>query len=60
MADNFHLVSNESDNYNLIHEGRVYNFKLTNMEDKQCVCRRVKKVCRCSIHTNLDVDAILD
>ncbi|KRZ63960.1 hypothetical protein T08_4665, partial [Trichinella sp. T8] len=30
------------------------------MEDKQCVCRRVKKVCRCSIHTNLDVDAILD
>ncbi|KRY52801.1 hypothetical protein T03_6561 [Trichinella britovi] len=60
MADNFHLVSNERDNYSLIHEGRVYNLKRTNMEDKQCVCRQVKKVCRCSIHTNLDVDAILD
>ncbi|KRX72059.1 hypothetical protein T06_1992 [Trichinella sp. T6] len=35
MADNLHLVSNERDHYNLIHEGRVYNLKRTNMEDKQ-------------------------
>ncbi|KRX25334.1 hypothetical protein T07_6165 [Trichinella nelsoni] len=41
-------------NYNLVHEGRVYNLKRTNMEDKQWVCRRVKKGCRGSIHTNLD------
>ncbi|KRY10860.1 hypothetical protein T12_12392 [Trichinella patagoniensis] len=60
MADNLHLVSNERDNCNLIHEGRVYNLKRTNMGDKHCVCRRVKKGCRGSIHTNLDVDAILD
>ncbi|KRY15916.1 hypothetical protein T12_15200 [Trichinella patagoniensis] len=47
-------------NCNLIHEGRVYNLKHTNMQDKLWVCRRVKKGCRGSIHTNLDVDAILD
>ncbi|KRY48080.1 hypothetical protein T03_2705 [Trichinella britovi] len=55
MAENLHLVLNER-----VHEGRVYNLKRTNMEDKQWVCRRVKKGCRGSIHTNLDVDAILD
>ncbi|KRY06796.1 hypothetical protein T12_2124, partial [Trichinella patagoniensis] len=43
-----------------VHEGRVYNLKRTNMEDKQWIFRRVKKGCRGSIHTNLDVDAILD
>ncbi|KRY28636.1 hypothetical protein T01_799 [Trichinella spiralis] len=57
MAENLHLVSNERGNYNLIHEGRVYNLKRTNMADKQWACRRVKKGCRGSIHTNLDVDA---
>ncbi|KRZ82578.1 hypothetical protein T08_5454 [Trichinella sp. T8] len=51
MADNLHLVSNERDNCNLIHEGRVYNLKRTYMEDKQIPG---------SIHTFLDVDAILD
>ncbi|KRX52126.1 hypothetical protein T06_7700 [Trichinella sp. T6] len=60
MAENLHLVLNERGNYNLVHEGRVYNLKRTNMEDKQWVCRRVKKGCRGSIHTNLDVDAIFD
>ncbi|KRX76126.1 hypothetical protein T06_863, partial [Trichinella sp. T6] len=60
MAANLHLVLNERGNYNLVHEGRIYNLKRTNMEDKQWVCRRVKKECRGSIHTNLDVDAILD
>ncbi|KRY12707.1 hypothetical protein T12_3724 [Trichinella patagoniensis] len=25
-----------------LHEGRVYNLKRTNMEDKQWICRRVK------------------
>ncbi|KRY46238.1 hypothetical protein T03_10687, partial [Trichinella britovi] len=51
---------NERGNCNLVHEGRVYNLKRTNMEDKQWIFRRVKKGCRGSIHTNLDVDAILD
>ncbi|KRY31386.1 hypothetical protein T03_9339, partial [Trichinella britovi] len=60
MAENLHLVLNERGNYNLVHEGRIYNLKRTNMEDKQWVCRRVKKGCRGSIHTNLDVDAVLD
>ncbi|KRX24234.1 hypothetical protein T07_5209 [Trichinella nelsoni] len=46
-------------NCNLIHEGRVYNLKHTNMQDKLWVCRRVKKGCRGSIFTNLDVDAVL-
>ncbi|KRY06583.1 hypothetical protein T12_5319 [Trichinella patagoniensis] len=41
-----------------IHERRVYNLKHTNMQDKQWVCRQVKKGCRGSIHTNLDVDAV--
>ncbi|KRY20124.1 hypothetical protein T12_715 [Trichinella patagoniensis] len=59
MADNLHLVLNERGNYNLVHEGRVYNLKRTNMEDKQWVCRRVKKGCRGSIYTNLDVNGIL-
>ncbi|KRZ91898.1 hypothetical protein T08_15673 [Trichinella sp. T8] len=59
MADNLHLVLNERGNYNLVHEGRVYNLKRTNMEDKQWVCRRVKKGCRDSIYTNLDVNGIL-
>ncbi|KRY10849.1 hypothetical protein T12_11494 [Trichinella patagoniensis] len=59
VASTFQIFQ-AKDNYNLIHEGRVYNLKRTNMEDKQCVCRRVKKGCRGSIHTNLDVDAILD
>ncbi|KRY49039.1 hypothetical protein T03_1234 [Trichinella britovi] len=54
MADNLHLVLNER-----VHEGRVYNLKRTNMEDKQWVCRRVKKGCRDSIYTNLDVNGIL-
>ncbi|KRX31793.1 hypothetical protein T05_8295 [Trichinella murrelli] len=40
MAENLHLVLNERGNYNLVHEGRVYNLKRTNMEDKQWVCRR--------------------
>ncbi|KRY83466.1 hypothetical protein T4D_12954 [Trichinella pseudospiralis] len=35
MADNLHLVSNER-----VHEGRAYNLKCTNMEDKHWVCRR--------------------
>ncbi|KRZ14192.1 hypothetical protein T11_7987 [Trichinella zimbabwensis] len=56
MADNLHLVSNERGNHNLVHEGRVYNLKHTNMEDKHWVCRRVKKGCRGSMHTNLDVN----
>ncbi|KRY07387.1 hypothetical protein T01_407 [Trichinella spiralis] len=30
------------------------------MQDKQWVCRQVKKGCRGSIYTNLDVDAVLD
>ncbi|KRZ15066.1 hypothetical protein T11_8939, partial [Trichinella zimbabwensis] len=59
MADNLHLVSNERGNYNLVHEGRVYNLKHTNMEDKHWVCRRVKKRCRGSMYTNLDVDTVL-
>ncbi|KRZ67120.1 hypothetical protein T10_9185 [Trichinella papuae] len=54
MADNLHLVSNER-----VHEGRVYNLKHTNMEDKHWVCRRVKKGCRGSMYTNLDVDTVL-
>ncbi|KRY10908.1 hypothetical protein T12_12453 [Trichinella patagoniensis] len=48
-----------SEHYNLVHEGRVYNLKRTDIEDKQWVCRRVEKGCRGSIHTNLGVDAIL-
>ncbi|KRY45208.1 hypothetical protein T03_1233 [Trichinella britovi] len=52
MAENLHLVLNE--------RGRVYNLKHTNMQDKLWVCRRVKKGCRGSIFTNLDVDAVLD
>ncbi|KRY28507.1 hypothetical protein T01_1366, partial [Trichinella spiralis] len=60
MAENLHLVLNERGNYNLVHEGRVYNLKRTNMQDKQWVCRQVKKGCRGSIYTNLDVDAVLD
>ncbi|XP_003366243.1 conserved hypothetical protein [Trichinella spiralis] len=60
MAENLHLVLNERGNYNLVHEGRVYNLKRTNMQDKLWVCRRVKKGCRGSIFTNLDVDAVLD
>ncbi|XP_003369569.1 conserved hypothetical protein [Trichinella spiralis] len=55
MAENLHLVLNER-----VHEGRVYNLKRTNMQDKLWVCRRVKKGCRGSIFTNLDVDAVLD
>ncbi|KRX45372.1 hypothetical protein T05_3230 [Trichinella murrelli] len=55
MAENLHLVLNER-----VHEGRVYNLKHTNMQDKLWVCRRVKKGCRGSIFTNLDVDAVLD
>ncbi|XP_003378766.1 conserved hypothetical protein [Trichinella spiralis] len=51
MAYNLRLVSNE--------RGRVYNLKRTNMEDKQWVCRRIEKGCRGSIHTKLDVDAVL-
>ncbi|KRX22480.1 hypothetical protein T07_2067 [Trichinella nelsoni] len=43
-----------------VHEGRVYNLKHTNMQDKLWVCRRVKKGCRGSIFTNLDEDAVLD
>ncbi|KRX32634.1 hypothetical protein T09_7345, partial [Trichinella sp. T9] len=58
MAENLHLVLNERGNCNLVHEGRVYNLKRTNMEDKQWIFRRVKKRCRGSIHT--DVDAIFD
>ncbi|KRX72212.1 hypothetical protein T06_9736 [Trichinella sp. T6] len=38
-----------------IHEGRVYNLKRTNMEDVG-----LPSGCQGSIHTNLDVDAILD
>ncbi|KRY59948.1 Uncharacterized protein T03_8367 [Trichinella britovi] len=60
MAENLHLVLNERGNCNLVHEGRVYNLKHTNMQDKLWVCRRVKKGCRGSIFTNLDVDAVLD
>ncbi|KRY22549.1 Uncharacterized protein T12_8111 [Trichinella patagoniensis] len=56
MAENLHLVLNERGNYNLVHEGRVYNLKHTNMQDKQWV----KKGCRGSIYTNFDVDAVLD
>ncbi|KRX69379.1 Retrovirus-related Pol polyprotein from transposon [Trichinella sp. T6] len=52
MAENLHLVLNE--------RGRVYNLKHTNMQDKLWVCRGVKKGCRGSIFTNLDVDAVLD
>ncbi|KRX82876.1 hypothetical protein T06_2225, partial [Trichinella sp. T6] len=40
MTENLHLVLNERGNCNLVHEGRVYNLKRTNMEDKQWVCRR--------------------
>ncbi|KRY43814.1 hypothetical protein T03_5649 [Trichinella britovi] len=58
MAENLHLVLNERGNYNLVHEGRVYNLKHTNMQDKQWVS--VKKGCRGSIYTNFDVDAVLD
>ncbi|KRX51505.1 hypothetical protein T06_7013, partial [Trichinella sp. T6] len=54
MAENLHLVLNER-----VHEGRVYNLKRTNMEDKQWVCRRIEKGCRGSIHTYLFVDAVL-
>ncbi|KRY56736.1 hypothetical protein T03_1989 [Trichinella britovi] len=53
MAENLHLVLNER-----VHEGRVYNLKHTNMQDKQWVS--VKKGCRGSIYTNFDVDAVLD
>ncbi|KRY28844.1 hypothetical protein T01_1412 [Trichinella spiralis] len=60
MAENLHLVLNERGNCNLVHEGRVYNLKRTNMEYKQWFFRQVKKGCRGSIHTNLDVDAVLD
>ncbi|KRZ17217.1 hypothetical protein T4B_6527 [Trichinella pseudospiralis] len=56
MADNLHLVSNERGNYNLVREGRAYNLKRTNMEDKHWVCRQVKKGCWSSMHTNLKVD----
>ncbi|KRX21862.1 hypothetical protein T07_14581, partial [Trichinella nelsoni] len=59
MADNLHLVFNERGNYNLVHEGRVYNLKRTNTEDKQWIRRRVKKGCRGSIYTNLHVNGIL-
>ncbi|XP_003369382.1 conserved hypothetical protein [Trichinella spiralis] len=55
-----HKLKQYLPNCNLVHEGRVYNLKRTNMQDKQWVCRRVKKGCRGSIHTNLDVDAVLD
>ncbi|KRX58924.1 hypothetical protein T09_2622 [Trichinella sp. T9] len=51
MAENLHLVLNER-----VHEGRVYNLKHTNMQDKQWVNRG----CRGSIYTNSDVDAVLD
>ncbi|KRY54300.1 hypothetical protein T03_6199 [Trichinella britovi] len=58
MAENLHLVLNERGNYNLVHEGRVYNLKHTNMQDKQWVS--VNRGCRGSIYTNFDVDAVLD
>ncbi|KRZ65241.1 hypothetical protein T10_4418, partial [Trichinella papuae] len=54
MAADLHFVSNKR-----IHEGRVYNMKHTNIKDKQWVCHQVKRRCRGSIYTNLDVDAIL-
>ncbi|KRZ15963.1 hypothetical protein T11_14911 [Trichinella zimbabwensis] len=54
MAADLHLVSNKR-----IHEARVYNMKHTNIEDKQWVCHQVKRGCRGSIYTNLDVDAVL-
>ncbi|KRY16334.1 hypothetical protein T12_9353 [Trichinella patagoniensis] len=59
MADGLHLVLNERGNYNLVHQGRVYQVKHKNVEDKQWVCRRVKKGCKGSIHTNLDANAVL-
>ncbi|KRZ16140.1 hypothetical protein T11_17588 [Trichinella zimbabwensis] len=42
------LLLNTRSNYNLIYEGRVYQLKHTNFEDKQS-----------SIHTNSDVNAVL-
>ncbi|KAL1236713.1 hypothetical protein TPS_09237 [Trichinella pseudospiralis] len=39
-----------------LREGRAYNLKRTNMEDKHWVCRQVKKGCWSSMHTNLKVD----
>ncbi|KRZ26656.1 hypothetical protein T4C_1402 [Trichinella pseudospiralis] len=39
-----------------VREGRAYNLKRTNMEDKHWVCRQVKKGCWSSMHTNLKVD----
>ncbi|KRY08836.1 hypothetical protein T12_16355 [Trichinella patagoniensis] len=45
--------------YNLFHQSKVYPVKHTNIEDKQWVFRQIEKGCRGSIHTNLDVDAVL-
>ncbi|KRZ02990.1 hypothetical protein T11_12261 [Trichinella zimbabwensis] len=60
MTADLHLASNKRANFHLVHEGRVYNLKHTNIEDKQWVCRQVKRRCQGSIYTNLDVDAILN
>ncbi|KRZ89181.1 hypothetical protein T08_3804 [Trichinella sp. T8] len=44
--------------YNLLHQGKVYQVKHTNIEDKQWIRRQIEKGCRGSIHMNLDVDGI--
>ncbi|KRY27669.1 hypothetical protein T01_3777 [Trichinella spiralis] len=56
MADDLHLFGRS---YNLFYQGKVYQVKHTNIEDKQWVFRQIEKGCRGSIHTNLDVDAVL-
>ncbi|KRY32260.1 hypothetical protein T01_9573 [Trichinella spiralis] len=52
MAENLHLVLNERGNCNLVHEGRVYNLKHTNMQDKQWVCRQGTRLTVIVFHRN--------
>ncbi|KRZ93294.1 hypothetical protein T08_7800, partial [Trichinella sp. T8] len=53
------LISNAQNNYNSIYEGRVYQLKHTNFEDKQWVCQGVKRRFRSAMHTNSNVNAVL-
>ncbi|KRY08372.1 hypothetical protein T12_8023 [Trichinella patagoniensis] len=53
------LILNARNNYNLIYEGRVYQLKHTNFEDKQWVCQGVNRRFRSAMHTNSNVNAVL-
>ncbi|KRX50282.1 hypothetical protein T09_15580 [Trichinella sp. T9] len=54
-----YLISNARNNYNSIYEGRVYQLKHTNFEDKQWVCQGVKRRFRSAMHRNSNVNAVL-